>query len=96
MGRKISYNIIINMPTLEKHHLDFEERSTGVLVSIKDPVMNEAFGSRDLMLIHGVSDPQTVADRLSITSHFGQFTDPILANLNPGTVGTPLDSSQFI
>ena len=84
--------IIVNMPRLTRDDLDVEKRSTGVLIRIADDanISAEDLGARDLMLIQGVSDKQFVEDRLSVTSLAGQYADPLLANLNPGTVSTPL------
>ena len=82
--------IVVNMPGLRRQDLVVDKQSTGVLIQVAEhaSALAEALGSHDLMLIQGVSDKQIVEDRLSVTSNPDQFTDPLLANLNPGTVGT--------
>ena len=88
--------IVVNMPGLTRQDLVVNKQSTGVLIQVAEHAgaLAEALGSHDLMLIQGVSDKQIVEDRLSVTSNPDQFTDPLLANLNPGTVGTPFSATN--
>ena len=87
--------IIINMPELTKEHLTVEKRSTGVMIRVADHASwaKEILGADNLMLIQGAVNPQSVLDNLYVHSVQPLFEDPLLAAINPGTVGTPMLSN---